>query len=506
VTAASARPSTRLRILKDTVDYSASTTVSQGLNLGLGLWMAHVLAPAEFGLWNALSLVLVYGAYVDFGIVSAMGRDLPFYYGQNETEQAARLEGAARWATLAGGVLAAAVIAAVSLRADLSPTMKIGLRMMAATLVLQQAYTYHRIVLRGHNKFRELSVQQLLQSLTTVVVAVVGMAAFGLFGRMLAALLAQATVLVYAVYRDPWQSIPRFSGSLTRRLMLVGLPITLSGFIVSMVTTVDRLMVISFLGSTELGYFGFALLVTSVVTLVPATASQVLFPRITYQFGQSGSDIGALRTFALTPPVVLASLLPIVIGPLYLILPFAVAQFLPEYEPGVTAIRIILIGIFWLATMGLADYFLLTTGKLRQSVLFAALALCFNVVADYVALRLGYGIEGVAVTGTLLTYSLYACVVIGYVLSHYTRKLSEWRDYFLRLWVPFGYMVVMLWLVDVWLGEWLPSGGTVSERAAVVIGKSALYLAAMFPLLVAAAREMKVDLSLASLRHLRSAR
>ena len=150
--------------------------------------------------------------------------------------------------------------------------------------------------------------------------------------------------------------------------MRVGLPILISGFVLSLLATVDRLMVITFLGEKQLGYFGLALLLTSIISLVPSMASQVLYPRITYEFGNSGKSIEALRSFVLIPPIIISTLLPIIIGSLYLSLPLVISVFLPAYTPGISAARIVIVGIFFFGIMGLTDYFLVTIGKLKQCI------------------------------------------------------------------------------------------------------------------------------------------
>jgi len=498
-------PTSRFRILKDTLGYSASALMAQGLGLVAGFWIARLLGPTDFGIWNAVSLVLVYGAYVDFGVLSAMGRDMPFHHGQGETAKAAMLEGAARWATLTGAVLAAAAVMAASFFVSGPPMMRTGLRVMALVLVLQQAYTYHRTVLRARNEFGELSRQQVLQAVLAAVLGVLFVTLLGLRGRLIAAVVVQAAMVVYAIQRSPWRPVPRVEPSVMKSLVRIGVPITVSGSIVSLVTTIDRVMVVGFLGETQLGYFGLALLLTSLVSLVPAMASQVLYPRITFQFGQSGSDLGALRPFVMTPPIVLACLLPVVIGPIYVVLPVAIAHFLPDYVPGILATRIVILGIFFYSILGLTDYFLVTTGRLMQYALFGCGALAVNLAADYAAIRMGYGIEGVAVGGTPLTYFVYSTVVIGYALSHYARGLAEWARYFARLWLPFVYMLAVLWVID-WTTRFWPPPSTGAGVVAVTTAQVLGYLAASVPLVMLAAREMKLDLSLATLARVRSGR
>jgi O-antigen/teichoic acid export membrane protein len=490
--------SDRLKIIKDIIGYSASSLISQALSVVAGLWVARMLGPSNFGIWNAVSLVLIYGAYSEFGILSAMGRELPFYRGKGDLEKAASVEGVARHATFVGSLLAALIVLVCSFLPGQAPMMARGLQAMAVVLILQQVYTYHRILLRSYNQFRELSQQQVLLAIFNSGLAVAFVLFLGLTGRMIAAIMAQAAIVLYAVRRNPWRPVPKFHAPVAWALMRVGVPITISGFILSLVTTVDRLMVITFLDEKQLGYIGIALLIAGVVSLIPAMAIQVLVPRINYQFGNSGKDVAALRSFVLTPPTILSALLPILIGSIYLSLPFVIGVLLPAYTPAITAIRIIILGIFFYCILGMTDVFLVTTGKLKQYALFGCIALLLNIILDYLSLQLGYGIEGIAFGGTLITYFFYSCIVIGYALSHYTKRLGDWVRFFLRLWLPFIYMIVLLWFVEMAVNRMMPWASNM-ELLFSTLAKLLFYIICCLPLMYVGFRELKLDFSKPSL-------
>jgi O-antigen/teichoic acid export membrane protein len=489
----------KFQIIRDIFSYSASAIVSQALGLIAGFWVARLLGPADFGVWNAVSLVLVYGAYLEFGALSAMGRDLPFYHGKRDVEKAATLEGAARRVTIFGALVAALFVIAFSFLPTHSSNMTLGLQAMAVVLILQQVYTYHRVVLRSHNDFKELGQQQVLLAIVSSGLAILFVVFGGLLGRLVAAILAQALIVLYALRRNPWIAVPEFNLSDLWPVLRVGLPILLSGLVLSFLATVDRLMVITFLGEKQLGYFGLALLLTTVVSLIPATANQVLYPRITHQYGSSGNNVAALRAFVLTPPVILSALLPVLIGSLYLSLPLVISVLLPAYIPGIAAARILIVGIFFSCILGLTDYFLVTIGKLKQYAIFGCIALLLNIVLDYLFLRMGYGIEGIAIGGTLITYYIYSCIVIGYALSHYTKRIGDWVRFFARLWLPFITMIGLLWFVDIAVNHIMPSASNI-ELLFSTIAKLLFYMFCCLPLIYLAYRELRLDFSKLSIK------
>lgn len=486
--------SNKFQILKDILSYSTSVIISQGIGIITIFWVARLLGPTDFGILNVVLLVLVYGAYMELGALSTMGRDLPYYLGKGDKETAAIIEGAARRTTIFGAILAAFLVICFSLLPIHSTKMALGLQAMAVALVLQQIYTYHRTVLRSHNCFGELSRQQVFLAVVNSILVVIMVIFIGFGGRLLAAIMAQVIIVFYALRRHPWLSIPKFSFSEVLGVIRIGFPILMAGFILSLLATMDRLLVIFFLGEEQMGYFGLAVLMKSAIILIPAIANQVLYPRITHQFGSSGNSVESLRIFVLTPPVILSALLPLVIGSLYLALPLMIKTFLPAYALGISAARIVVVGIFFFGILGLTDYFLVTTGKLKQYALFGILALFLNISISYFLLLLGYGIEGVAFGGTLMTYFLYSSIIIGYALSHYTKRIKDWQKYFAKLWLPFVYMLALLWFFEKIAIYLLPSifdSGLLLSTIAKVGG----YLLFCLPLGYVVFKEIKIDLS-----------
>jgi O-antigen/teichoic acid export membrane protein len=347
-----------------------------------------------------------------------------------------------------------------------------------------------------------LSKLQVILAMLSTVSIILFVVWLGFVGRVIAAVLSQLTVLVYVISlgRWEWDGVFRLNLQVIWQLVKVGVPITISSVVIGLLTTIDRLIVIRYLGETQLGYFGLALLLTSIVSLIPGMASQVLYPRITYRYGESGNNIYALQDYVLTPPVLLSCLLPVLVGPLYLMFPIVIETFLPVYAPGILTSRIMLLGIFFFSIVGVTDYFLVTIGKLKQYVLLGVLALALNIALDLLFIRMGLGIEGVALGGTLITYFCYAVATIGYALSHYTNSVGDWIRFFAKLFIPFGYMLVLLFGVE-WLVNFTEQHGVIWTFLTVG-GQLFLFGLGCLPLVYMASRELKVEFSLAQLAKL----
>jgi Na+-driven multidrug efflux pump len=155
--------------------------------------------------------------------------------------------------------------------------------------------------------------------------------------------------------------------------------------------------------------------------------------------------------------------------------------------------RILLLGIFFFSILGVTDYLLVVIGKLKQYILFGCLALTLDIVLDLVFIRLGFGIEGIALGGTLITYFCYACIIIGYALSHYTRRLGDWVRFFFKLLWPYAYMVGLLLVLERW-GDRSGVSGITTDVLTLVL-QMVLFGLGCLPLAYAAIRELKLEWS-----------
>lgn len=485
--------SDKAQTIKNIFFYSSSAYFSQGITLVSGIFIAKVLGPERFGEWNILLLILSYGAYLDLGVISAVGRDLPFYLGNGDTQKSYLIDGAARYVTFFSSIIASIILISFSFLYNDSSNLIFGIRIMAFVLILQQVYTYHRIILRSYEKFGELSLQQFLFSLSSAILAVFLVVYGGYKGRLLALILAHCLIIIFALYRNPWRKVNFPKYELVLSLIKIGFPILITGLIITLLNTVDRLIANTFLDKMQVGFMGLSLMLVSVISLIPAAVSQVLLPRINFKFGIAQKDTSVLKSLILTPPIILSNLLPILIGTLFLILPYVVKTFLPEYIPATLSARIVVLGIYFYGILGSTDNFLITTGRLKIYALFGIIALFFNISIDFIFIKYGYGINGIAFGGTVLTYFLYSSLLIGYAANHFFVFLNEFASYFIKLWLPFVYMLFVLIFVDYFLIKLFPFLGLFNSMFFLIL-KLFIYWIACIPLLSNVLKEINVPI------------
>ena len=391
-----------LRTAKEGGLFLAGNVYYQAARFVVYLVAARMLGPDLYGLWNALLLLLTYGvAYGHLGLLNAMAREIPYNEGRGAGAENQDVVNTAFTTAVAAAVVIGGVTLAASLLGASDASTRLGLRLVALLIVLEELHLFFDLLLRAHARFHAAAVTQLLLG-TLLLVGVTALTLLqGFAGFLWAHIIAFAVVVVYLRTRAP--VVPRFRWDRARamRLARVGFPIMMAGFAYGMLTSVDRLMVLSFLGREQLGYYSIAFMAYGTMMLVPRSVSQMVYPRMALMYGRTG-DPATLRDLVYRPIRWLALVMIPALGIALVAAPWFVRWFLPQYEPGIPALQITIVSVFFLSFMGGFGNFLTTIDrqKLYLAVLVGALAA--NLGLNFIVLRAGYGITGVA-AATLVT-------------------------------------------------------------------------------------------------------
>ena len=154
-----------------------------------------------------------------------------------------------------------------------------------------------------------------------------------------------------------------------------------------------------------------------------------------------------------------------------------------------------MIGFYFYAILGLSDSLLVTTGRLKLYGVFGVLALIVNVILDYIFIKLGYGIEGVAFAGTFITYFIYSTMLIGYAVSKFLLGIRESLIFFVKIWAPFIYMLLILFMIEHFF-EYLLLWTNRDSHAYLPFLKLLSYLIFCIPLLFIALNELQFKMPL----------
>ena len=195
-----------------------------------------------------------------------------------------------------------------------------------------------------------------------------------------------------------------------RPLVKTGFPIMTVGLLYSLLTSVDRWVILNFLGVEALGHYTLAILCLGVLSLLPAVVAQQMYPRMAFRYGQTQDKRALLPLIVRQSLMALAVTLP-TLALVYVSLPALVGLFLPAYAPGIAPARILLVGLAFIPLAGGVANFLNTVDKQVYYMMVQAGAVVVDLALDLFMVKIGWGLSGVAL-GVSITYFLYALTMM----------------------------------------------------------------------------------------------
>ena len=167
--------------------------------------------------------------------------------------------------------------------------------------------------------------------------------------------LAYGVVLLYS--KKYFHIAPR-SRQTFYHLIGVGFPIYLIGLLFSLLTTIDRMIVLGFLGMKQLGLYTLATTALAVLLMVPSLVSNVMYPKLAEHYGATGRVADLVPLLKRIIRLNLLSTVPIAAATLAVLYFYIVPVYLDAYMAGRDAMAIIfLAAVFYPLGTGYGDFF-----------------------------------------------------------------------------------------------------------------------------------------------------
>lgn len=395
--AALARPATLRARLLEKRTFVAFTTSVVAVNIaslvGNGLAFRWV-DPWSMGVWHTGLLLAGYLSLLRMGFVSGMGRELPFALGQGDRSRARRIAATCQTGTLAGSVLVATAFAALmAARWHAGPTWRFALAAMAVVSSSTFYLAYLQSTFRSDSDFDRLARVHWAQAGLGVLLPV-SVYLFG-FAGLAAHSAVQAVLVTWLAHAWRPLVVPvAFESGLARELAFTGLPLFLAGYLQTIASGFDRVILLRRAGVEAVGYFAPAVAVVAAMAIVPGAISTYMYPRLSYALGQGRTRKEVRRTALSAGLVALAAALPMaVIG--WWAAPPVITRFFPNYLASIPAVRwSLLAGLLW--SFSPAAHVLGSLKAWGSLAVFVAIALVARWVFPWWLSQGGPALEGVA--------------------------------------------------------------------------------------------------------------
>lgn len=391
---------TRRTLVRDTLGFAVAQYLVRAAFMARGVIAARLLGPAAYGAWNALMLVIEYGATSHLGTQQGLDRLAPQRIVEGDAARLRRLERAGLANMVMLSLLYAVVVMAYFARnhGEIRGYWGLpGIALALACVLLGNVANAHLTLIRSHGNIGAVSRWFVLQAVVSVGLGlglIPWLGAWALLWGWFAGLaLGLAFARVAAPPGTAWR--PGWSEDSTR-LFRTGFPMILYLSSNLMLRTVDRIVVLRFEGSEVLGLYVLGVMALTLVMNLPDSICYVLYPQLLRAFAQAGDRPEAIRDRVRRTLTVFSVLLPGLGGLVFLGAREAVILVLPAFVGGAGVLRVLCFGALGLALANLGAIVLMTTDAKGRLMAIAIASAALGAGLDIWALRAGHGIEGVA--------------------------------------------------------------------------------------------------------------
>lgn len=336
------------KVFKGISLYTISSLSLNFCSLFTGLITYKFIEPYYIGIWQTLLLIETYLMFMRMGIINGMNRELPFELGKgNKSIAISHAE-----TTLAFTLLLIVTIIVIStgilLFGFVSPKWVFPCLVMMVIVSIKFFNSFLLGTYRANADFSKLTNIQFIQAVLKLaaILLVVKWKFNGLLIKELV-LISSLTFLTYH-YR-PMKSLKvRFNRDSFRKLFKVGFPIFVGGYLIGLLNTVPKLIILKFGTISMLGIYAPLLTVLTAISVIPDSISAYLYPKMTFSLGQSNDKLKIWKKALFTHLGIFILGIPVALGCWYFV-PMFFERFLPNY---VESNPLIKTGVFIAIFMG----------------------------------------------------------------------------------------------------------------------------------------------------------
>lgn len=391
---------------------------TMALGLVVSLYTKQLLGPSFAGAFAIVTVFMYYSNAVNSLFRSAMDREIPMARSSLNSEFEQKILGHIYWSILLINVsftlffLWQAIVYWQDI--ELRYAFLIGSCLANITAITNYLQVYHRV----YEQFKlqsifTMSIQSVLQFLTLLGV---------IFGHLKGYLLASIISFLFSIViaRKYLFSLIKmtFDKAVIKLIVQSGGLLSIFSFLQLGLFTIDRFFILNFLTRVDLGLYSIGLMVSSIISLLPASfSSSLLMPRW-YKLAALNQWKRANYSI-ITSSIVAIHITGFVIVLAILLIPFIIKTFLSNFLSGILTSQILCISSIWIFMVGPFSILLSAKRQFFQMILCGIVAIICGILLDYYMVF--DGIEGIA-KATTITLFIFANLI--FATSQFTLNLK----------------------------------------------------------------------------------
>ena len=438
------------QLLKDVALMGSSRYFALLLGSVRGLILPVLLGPTSYGIWKSLSIIADFSRLPQCGTSSAMFRQLPLLMGRNADQEMEETVETAFTVNWANAVLVGLGVFGFSFVVE-DESLVAPLRLYAALIFLNEIFMFMKIYFSSTKEFAFLSQINSISAVASFAIVLGMTLAYGLTGLLIGS--AAELFMVVLLFMRRFKHKIRFRVNLTllRDMVKVGAPLMFSALMMQLLTSVDKLVILKYLGKTAVGYYSLGLTILTMASQGLYAITTVVSPRLIEVYGKN-ENIHDIYSYTSKTFFTMACLSPVLFVLLYFSGEVLYGEFFPKYLEGYASFQILLLATYFIVTSNVLTSFFVAIQKQHVVVVMQGGMILLAFVGNYVAIKL-FGTLAAVASATVLVMLLYSVLVICFAMSHYYKgRLSSYLLFFVEMFAPLLYSLLLVYLLEFALG------------------------------------------------------
>jgi O-antigen/teichoic acid export membrane protein len=418
-----------------------------GALLGLirSFLIAKCLGPHGFGIWQFVNIFERYSGYASIGTRSAISRKIPFLRARSDIQGVRQYLTTAFTINLFSSIIYIlfVIIFALVIKRDLEAQVLVA---YAPVILLLSWLDYNNVLLVSMGFFSFRSRLEFLQDTLVTLLSIAFVYFFDIYGVILGFLISTFVVFTISVYNLWSQLSIKVEWQVLWDLIFTGVPIMANGLLLTMMGTIDRILIAAFLNREILGIYGVSSIGINVLRTVLASFGQMLFVKFAEMDGQDKTPHHVMSVLDRTTTILscfVSSLICIII----VSLPITIILLLPQFASGIAAGKLLLAETFFLGISLPAANWCISTGRFISILIVRIILILLETLSIYSAIVYKLDLEFIAlcVLSTSALFSLSISVIANYLLE---TSLAKGFIRWIRWIFPFFNIALVMWIQE----------------------------------------------------------
>jgi len=430
-----------INILRQSAKFNAVQIIGNLISIPKSIIVAMVLFPKDYGVIGFLGLWTMYSGLVNPGILSAGYREIPYYLGRNEEDEALRIQNISISADLIYSLLPFLVILFASFFFS-NPVIKIGLIITAFSFIVERFVNYWKQMNFLRQNFTLVAKGNLISSISIVVIISLLIYWMKVYAVLIAPIIVSFILGIYYFKKGPIDYRFEFDWNEIKRLAKVGIILSLGVLAFWGYMMADKTIIAAKLPLGELGLYAYAMTFVMLGWKLFVDFGNVLQPIL---WEHSGKVENINEAFSDTKRI--AIYLAVVTG---VIIPFSQLCFYllvklvtKKYVESIPVFYVLSYNLY-LASLVIIPNLILGSkiiNKQNITTIIYSVGLGLNIVFDLLAIHLGYGVIGVAWV-TIITQGLITFISYFFARRYVFTQIKEFVFFLFYILIPFFISII----------------------------------------------------------------